>query len=78
MHDLQVGMLVATLAEGDEFGHLFWIAKIIEIIKDEQGNQVMSIVVHWYHTSSPYAFTGRHKQKEEKKESIEHVYYNTW
>ena len=28
LHDLQVGMLVATLAGGDELGHPFWIAKI--------------------------------------------------
>ena len=37
-------------------GHPFWIAKILEISKDEQGHQVMSNVVHWYHTSSPDAF----------------------
>ena len=53
-------MLVATLAGGDEMGHPFWIAKITDIIKDELNNQVMSIVVHWYHTSSPDAFTGKY------------------
>ena len=26
LHELQVGMLVPTLAGGDELGHLFWIA----------------------------------------------------
>ena len=42
---LQVGMMVATLAGGDEMGHPFWMAKIIDIIKDELRKQVMSIVV---------------------------------
>ena len=51
-------MMVATLASGDEMGHPFWIAKITDSIKDEVGNQVTSIVVHWFHTSSPDAFTG--------------------
>ena len=60
LHELQVGMLVATLAQDDELGHPFWIAKILEIMKDEEGNQVKSIVVHWYHTSSPDAFTGKY------------------
>ena len=53
LHELQVGMLVATLVGNDGLGHPFWIAKILETMKDEQGNQVKSIVVHWYHTSSP-------------------------
>ena len=26
-HELQVGMLVATLVDGDQMGHPFWIAK---------------------------------------------------
>ena len=60
VHELQVGMMVATLAGGDEMGHPFWIAKITDIIKDEVGNQVTSIVVHWLHTSSPDAFTGKY------------------
>ena len=60
LHELQVGMLVATLAGGDKLGHPFWIAKIIEIIRDDEGNQVKSIVVHWYHTSSKDAFTGKY------------------
>ena len=51
LHELQVGMMVATLAGGDEMGHPFWIAKITDIIKDEPRNQVTSIVVHWFHTS---------------------------
>ena len=60
LYELQVGMMVTTLAGGDEMGHPFWIAKIIDIIKDELNNQVMSIVFHWYHISSPYAFTGKY------------------
>ena len=60
LHELQVGMLVATLVGEDVLGHPFWIPKILEIMKDESGNQVKSIVVHWYHTSSPDAFTGKY------------------
>ena len=60
LHELQVGMLVATLAGDDELGHPFWIAKILDIMKDESGNQVKSIVVHWYHTSSPNPFSGKY------------------
>ena len=63
LYELQVGMLVATLARGDKLGHPFWIAKIIEIIKGDEGNQVKSIVVHWYHTSSKDAFTGKYSSK---------------
>ena len=53
-------MLVAILAGCDKLGHPFWIAKIIEIIRDDEGNQVKSIVVHWYHTSSKDAFTSKY------------------
>ena len=60
LHELRVGMLVATLAQDDELSHPFWIAKILEIMKDEEGNQVKSIVVHWYHTSSRDAYTGKY------------------
>ena len=60
VHELQVGVMVATLAGGDEMGHPFWIAKITDIIKDELSKQVMSIVVHWYHTSSLDGFTGKY------------------
>ena len=56
-------MMVATLASGDKMDHPFWIAKITDIIKHELNNQVMSIVVHWYHTSSPDAFTGKYSLK---------------
>ena len=52
-------MLVAILVGDDEMGHPFWIAKITNIIKDELSNQVMSIVVHWYHTSSLEGGRGR-------------------
>mgnify|MGYP007109713611 CR=1 FL=1 len=40
LNELQVGMFVLTLDRGDELGHPFWIAKILQIIKDKQGNQV--------------------------------------
>ena len=38
LQELQVGMLVATLVGDDNLGHSFWIAKIIELVKDEEGN----------------------------------------
>ena len=60
LHELQVGMLVATLAGDNEFDHPFWVAKILEIMKNEQSNELKSIVVHWYHTSSPDAFTRKY------------------
>ena len=60
LHEPQVGILLATLAGDDGLGHLFWIAKILELMKDEQGNQVKSIVVHWYHMSSLDAFAGKY------------------
>ena len=60
LHELQVGMLVATLAGGDKLGHPFWIDKTTEMIKDEEGNQVQSIVVHWYHPCSQDAFTRKY------------------
>ena len=56
LHELQVGTLIASAGD-DELGHPFWIAKLLEIMKDESCNQVKSIVVHWCHTSSPNAFT---------------------
>ena len=53
-------MLVTTLARDDKLGHPFFIAKILELMKDEEGKQTKSIVVHWYHTSSTYAFAGKY------------------
>ena len=38
----------------------FGLRKITDISKDEVGNQVTSIVVHWFHTSSADAFTGKY------------------
>ena len=60
LHELQVGMLVATLAKDDELNHPFHTTKIIEIKKDDQGNKVKSIVFNWFHTSSPNAFVGKY------------------
>ena len=37
-----------------------WIAEILEIMKDEQGNKGKSSLVHRYHTSSPNAFTRKY------------------
>ena len=44
----------------NEFDHPFWVANILEIMKNEQNNQLKSVVVHWYHTSSPDAFIGKY------------------
>ena len=60
LHELQVGKLVATLVGDNEFDHPFWVANILEIMKNEQNNQLKSVVVHWYHTSSPDAFIGKY------------------
>ena len=60
LQEVQVGMLVATLAGDDNLGHPFWIEKFLVLMKDEQGNQAKSIVVHWYHTSSLDAFAGKY------------------
>ena len=63
LHELQVRMMVATLAGGNEIGHPFWIVKITDIIKHEISNQVTSIVVHRFHTSSPDAFTRKYSSE---------------
>ena len=60
LHEPQVGILLATLAGDDGLGHLFWIAKILELMKDEHGHQVKSIVVHWYQMSSLDAFAAKY------------------
>ena len=44
----------------NEFDHPFWVAKILEIMKNEISNELKSIVVHWYRTSSPDAFTRKY------------------
>ena len=31
LQELQVGSMIATLADGDELGHPFWIAKVIAL-----------------------------------------------
>ena len=60
MDELQIGMVVPTLVDNDELSYSFWIAIILEIMKDEQGNYIKSIVVHWYYTSSPNAITRKY------------------
>ena len=72
-------MIVVTLAGGDEMGHPFWIAKI-KIIKDELSNQVTSIVVHSFHTSSQDALLGNTlwrwlRMSEAQAESTEEKIY---
>ena len=60
LQEISVGSLIVTLADGDELGHPFWIAKVIELIKDENQSLLLSLKVHWYHTMSPNAFTGKY------------------
>ena len=60
LDELQIGMVVPTLVDNDELSYSFWIAIILEIMKDEQGNYIKSIVVHWYYTSSPNAITRKY------------------
>ena len=35
LQEIDVGSLMVTLANDDEFGHPFWIAKVRQLIKDE-------------------------------------------
>ena len=60
MQEVQVGSLIATLADGDVLGHPFWIAKVIDLIKDDSQTTILSLKVHWYHTTSKNAFTGKY------------------
>ena len=60
LQDIKVGTLIATLADGDDLGHPFWIAKVLELIKDEPRNKLLSLKVHWYHTTCQNAFTGKY------------------
>ena len=39
LQDIEVGTLIATLADGDDLGHPFWIAKVLEFIKVEPHNK---------------------------------------
>ena len=52
--------MIATLADGDELDHPFWIAKVIELIKDESQTTLLSLKVHWYHTTNVNAFVGKY------------------
>ena len=59
MQDIKVGTLIATLTDDDDLGHPFWIAKVLELIKDEPHNKFLSLKVHWYHTTCQNAFIGK-------------------
>ena len=37
--------MITMLAYGDELGHPFWIAKVLEFIKDEIRNKLKLIVI---------------------------------
>ena len=60
LQEIKAGSLIATLADGDALGHPFWIAKVIELIKDDCQTILRSLKVHWYHTTSSNAFTGKY------------------
>ena len=60
LQEINVGSLVATLADNDDLGHPFWIAKVIELIKDESQTVLLSLKVHWYHTTNLNAFAGKY------------------
>ncbi len=60
LQEISVGSLIVTLVDDDELGHPFWIAKVIELIKDESQTLLLSLKVHWYHTTSLNAFTGKY------------------
>jgi hypothetical protein len=60
LQEIEVGMLIATLAEDDELGHPFWIAKVLKVSRSEADNKLLSLRVHWYHTTSQNAFSGKY------------------
>ncbi len=60
LQEINVGSLIATLADNDDLGHPFWIAKVIELIKDESNQALISLKVHWYHTTNHNAFAGKY------------------
>ena len=60
LEEIKVGSLIVTLADNDALGHPFWIAKVIELIKDENTNRLLSIKVHWYHKTCHNAFVGKY------------------
>ena len=60
LQEIGVGSLFMTLADGDTLGHLFCIARVIELIKDESQLTLFSLKVHWYHTTSQNAFWGKY------------------
>jgi hypothetical protein len=60
LQEIEVGMLIATLAEDDELGHPFWIAKVLNVSKNEIDNKISSLKVHWYHTTCQNAFSGKY------------------
>ena len=60
LQEVQVGSLIATLTYGDALGHPFWIAKIIDLIKDDSQSTILSLNVHWYHTTSKNVFVGKY------------------
>ena len=60
LQDIEVGTLIATLADVDDLGHPFWTAKVLELIKDEPHNKLLSLKVHWYHTTYQNAFIGKY------------------
>jgi hypothetical protein len=46
VHDIKEGSMIAVLATEDPHGYPFWIAKIINI--DKENEDVVVIEVHWY------------------------------
>eukprot|EP01018_Ginkgo_biloba_P036201 Gb_02275 [translate_table: standard] len=50
VQDIKVGSMIVVLATNCEHGHLFWIAKVLNLIyKDDEIN---AIEVHWYSTKT--------------------------
>ena len=60
LKDINVGMLIATPAEGNDLGHPFWIGKVLEVIMHDDQNKLNSLKVHWYSTRCKNAFTGKY------------------
>ena len=63
LRELNVSSLIETLANGNELSHPFYIAKVIELIKDDNQPTLFSLKVQWYHTTSQNAFARKHALK---------------
>ena len=58
VHDIREGSMITVLTTKDPHGYPLWIAKVINIEKENE--DVIAIEVHWYATST-HPFNGVYK-----------------